>query len=110
KEAGFHLLRPVLKLADGTMLVGDYTEGYAVDWRESEFAVGGVRWRAMDAEKGVEATDGKVRENVDLTKVDEIGFTDLTFGSGHGAGGSTRVDWIEVYGNPVKRAGATSNN
>src|SRR5512140_3056817 len=26
KEAGFHLLRPVVKLADGTMLVGDHTE------------------------------------------------------------------------------------
>jgi len=45
---------------------------------------------------------------VDLSKVDEIGFTDLALGSGHGAGGSTRVDWIEVYGNPVKRAGSTN--
>jgi len=42
KEAGFHMLRPVLKLADGTMLVGDYVETYSVDWRETEFPIANV--------------------------------------------------------------------
>jgi hypothetical protein len=35
--------------------------------------------------------------------VDEIGFTDMMQGSGHGSGGWSRIDWIEVYGAPVKR-------
>ena len=26
----------------------------------------------------------------------------------YGAGGSTRLDWIEVYGSPVKRTGSTN--
>ena len=103
KMAGFHLLRPVIKLADGTMLVGDYTEQYASDWHESEFALADVRWRGLDPEHAVEATDGRWRPTPDLTKVDEIGFTDLSAGTGHGAGGSARVDYIEVYGVPVKR-------
>src|SRR5215471_21149130 len=39
----------------------------------------------------------------DLSKVDEIGFVDLTPGSGHGLGGFSDVGWIEVYGKPIKR-------
>ena len=41
---------------------------------------------------------------VDLSKVDEIGFTDLSRGAGHGQGGNSGIDWMEVYGNPVKRS------
>jgi hypothetical protein len=38
--------------------------------------------------------------------VDEIGFTDLMGGSGHGQDGWSRIDRIEVYGVAVKRDGA----
>ena len=103
KIAGFHLLRPVIKLADGTMLVGDYTERYASDWHESEFSLADVRWRGLDPDHAVEASDGRWRPAPDLSKVDEIGFTDLSAGTGHGTGGFTRLDYIEVYGFPVKR-------
>jgi hypothetical protein len=106
KQAGFHLLRPILKLGDGTWLVGDHTDGYTIDWRETEMAAGDIRWRRFDPEHVTEASDGRWVESPDLSKVDEIGFTDLTIGSGHGAGGSSRIDWIEVYGNPVVRASA----
>jgi hypothetical protein len=41
-------------------------------------------------------------ENPNLSRVEEIGFTELMRGGGHGASGS-RVDWIEVYGKPVPR-------
>jgi len=51
----------------------------------------------------VETIDGVWKSNVDLSKVDEVGFTDLMRGSGGGPGGGTRVDWIEVYGSPVPR-------
>jgi hypothetical protein len=109
KEAGFHLLRPVVKLSDGTYLIGNHTEGYTADWYETEFPLADVRWRKMDPKQATEAADGKWIDNPDLSKVDEVGFTDLAVGSGHGAGGSTRVDWIEVYGNPVPRSGALSS-
>ena len=105
KEAGFHLLRPVVKLADGTFLVGDHTEGYSQDWLETEFSLADVRWRGLDIERGVvETIDGLWKNNVDLSKVDEVGFTDLMRGSGGGPGGGTRVDWMEVYGSAWERA------
>jgi hypothetical protein len=54
--------------------------------------------------------------NPDLSKVDEIGFTDLMPGSpdnhGHGAASTSRVDWIEIYAPkvPRSRAAQTNNN
>jgi len=104
KMAGFHLLRPVLKLADGTFLIGDHVEGYTSDWIITEFALSDVRWRGLDIGRGVvETIDGQWKKDPDLSRVDEVGFSDLMRGSGGGPGGGTRVDWIEVYGNPLPR-------
>src|ERR1700682_43125 len=109
KMAGFHLLRPVLKLADGTFLVGDHAEAYAGDWLVTEFTLADVRGRGLDIGRGVvETIDGQWKRDPDLSRVDEVGFTDLMRGSGGGPGGGTRVDWIEVYGNPVARRAAQS--
>jgi hypothetical protein len=109
QQTGFHELRPILKLANGTWLVGDYAEGWTPDWRESEFWPAWIRWRRLDINNVLEAPTGTPYENgrwelnPDLSKVDEIGFTDLMAGSGHGQGGWSRIDWIEVYGSPIKR-------
>lgn len=103
KQTGFHQLRLMLKLADGTMLVSDYYEGASTDWRESEVAVQDIRWRRLDTKV---MNDGPWVDKPDLSHVDEIGWTDLAAGSGHGSGGqvgSSRIDWIEVHGMPVKR-------
>lgn len=107
KEGGFHFLRPILKLADGTWLVGDHGSGYSTDWMETEIGILDVRWRNLNIENVTEAPDGKWVDNPDLSKVDEIGFTDLMRGSGHGQGGGSRVDWIEVYGKAVPRGAST---
>jgi hypothetical protein len=70
-----------------------------------------IRWRNLVIDNVVEASDGYWVDYPDLTKVDEIGFTDLMRGSGHGSGGGSRVDWIEVTGKPVPRvASATKSN
>jgi hypothetical protein len=99
KQSGFRELRLILKLADGNWLVSDHAEGPSVDWCENEFSIAGVRWRRLDIKKVVE---GPWVENPDLSRVDEIGFTDLAVGGETPA--SSRVDWIEVYGQPVKRS------
>jgi hypothetical protein len=101
KVSGFHQVHPILKLADGTWLVGDHADGSTVDWHENEFSIADVRWRKLNIAKVV--TTGDWVNNPDLSKVDEIGFTDLLPGSGHGLGGWSDVAKIEVYGKPVKR-------
>jgi hypothetical protein len=67
-------LRLTLKLANGMWLVSDYAEGPTVDWDESEFAIAGIRWRRMNIETIVE---GAWVEKPDLSRVDEIGWTEL---------------------------------
>lgn len=101
KVSGFHQVHPVLRLADGTMLVGDHVDGSVGDWLQSEFLISDVRWLRLDPEKLV--TKGTIVAKPDLSKVDEIGFTSLIPGSGHGQGGWIDVAAIEVYGKPVKR-------
>jgi hypothetical protein len=110
KQTGFHMLRPIIKLSDGTWLVGEYAEGPSVDWRETEFSFADVRWHYLNIDKVVTTKTSDWVANPDLGKVDEVGFTDLMPGAaadrGHGTSGASRVDWIEVYGKAVPRASA----
>lgn len=108
KTSGFHKVHPVLKLADGTWLVGDYGAGVVSDWHNNEFSVSDIHWIKLDINKVV--TRGMMLPKVDLSKVDEVGFTDLYPGSGHGQGGWVDVAGIEVYGKPVSRSGATQTS
>jgi hypothetical protein len=101
RTSGFHQVRPVVKLADGTWLVGDRTTGPAVDFDEADVSIADVRWLKLDIERVVPI--GNWVEHPDLRKVDEVGFADLMPGSGHGPGGYVNVARIEVYGTPVKR-------
>ena len=105
RVSGFHVVRPIVKLADGNWFVGDYGEGApsanSTLFLESEFAVSQVRWLPLDMARVV--TVGQSYAHPDLSKVDEIGFADLTPGSGHGWGGFVNVGRIEVYGRSVAR-------
>jgi hypothetical protein len=105
RVSGFHVVRPVLKLADGTWLVGDYAEGaHATNsefFLESEFPIAPIRWLALDMGRIV--TRGKWVPTPNLSKVDEVGFADLLPSSGHGWGGFVNLGMIEVHGTPVKR-------
>ncbi|MCZ2156491.1 MAG: hypothetical protein LC114_21735, partial [Bryobacterales bacterium] len=101
KQQGLHWLRIVLKLADGTWLVSDAADGPSSDWRIKEFVLADVHWFRLDI------NDILVLAPVpkpDLTRVDEIGFTDLMRGGDTPS--SSRLDWIEVYGYPVPRPAA----
>ena len=93
KQAGFRQLRIVLKLAGGTWLVSDQSDGPSADWRVREFNIADIRWRKLDIETIIESGWA---DKPDLTHVEEIGFTDLMRGGGTPA--CSRVDWIEIYG------------
>jgi hypothetical protein len=105
RTSGFHVVRPVLKLADGSFVVGDAADGgqsaNSQLFVASEVAIANVRWLSLDIARVVTRGDKWVQP--DLSKVDEVGFADLYPGSGHGWGGFVNVAGIEVYGTPVKR-------
>jgi hypothetical protein len=110
KTSGFHVVRPVIKLADGSMYVGDLASQNPAMMLVSEFPVGTVRWVKLDPMRVVTlATPGgafnQIWASPDLSKVDEVGFADLIPGSGHGTGGWVHVGSLEVYGKPVPRTG-----
>jgi hypothetical protein len=101
RTSGFHAIRPVVKLADGTLLAGDFADANTYDYRIVDFHLAQVRWLVLDP--ATLTTKGTLLPEVDLSKVDEVGFVDLTPGSGHGFGGFSNVGWIEVYGTAVPR-------
>jgi hypothetical protein len=101
KMSGYHEVRPIVKLASGTWLIGDHADNNNVDWLTNEFSFSGMRWLTLDINRVV--TTGNWVSNPDLTKIDEIGFADLMAGSGHGPGGWADVATIEVYGKTVPR-------
>jgi hypothetical protein len=113
KTSGFHVVRPVVKLADGSMFVGDHTSESVAMMIVSEFPVATVRWVKLDPTRVVTLGSPGLPANQiwvtpDLSRVDEVGFADLMPGSGHGTGGWVHVGSLEVYGKSVPRAAATA--
>jgi hypothetical protein len=60
-----------------------------------------MHWIKMDPMRVV--TVGAPLEKVDLSKVDEFGWSDFMASSGHGQGGWSDVGKIELYGKAVPR-------
>ncbi len=98
KQVGLRQLRVAIKLADGNWLISDQFDGPSKDWRIKEFNLQDITWHKLDVER---ITETGVANNPDLSNVEEIGFTDLMPGGKSAA--CSRLDWIEVYGKPVKR-------
>ena len=98
KQGGMRSLHIVLKLADGTWLVSVQGDGMSGDWRISEFNFMDLEWYRLNIKSVIET---KPVKDPDLSRVDEIGFTDLMTGGASDA--CSRLDWIEVYGKPVPR-------
>jgi hypothetical protein len=111
RTENLHALHPVVKLADGTLLVGSQrfespqrrmigSKGFTGNFVVSEVTFDDQRWFELDPEKVVVKLEVN---NPDLSRVDEIGYVDLMPGGGHGTAGCTNVSWIEVYATPRKR-------
>ncbi|NQU53641.1 MAG: hypothetical protein HQ522_13990 [Bacteroidetes bacterium] len=98
KQVGLRELRITLKLADGNWLVSDQFAGPSKDWRIWEFNVKDVIWHNLDVNR---ITEVGIAKNPDLSNVEEIGFTDLM--PGGKSASCSRLDWIEVYGETIKR-------
>jgi len=98
-QAGFRQLRLLVMLSDGSWLVSDEYIGPSAGWRVQEILMTDIRWRKINMER---IAEGKWIDDADLSNVVQIGFTDLMAG-GH-SGASSRVDWLEVYAKPAKKA------
>ena len=113
--SGFHRVRPIIKLVDGSLLIGDQAEGSVADYHQYTISFSEVRWLRLDPVRGV--TLGTWVENPDLSRVDEVGYFDVIPGSGaHTAeglpvekqppppvGGWIAVTKFELWGAPVTR-------
>ena len=51
KTSGFHVARPVVKLADGTMLVGETAAASVPMLMQSEVPLGSIRWIKLDPKR-----------------------------------------------------------
>ena len=115
KMSGFHQVRPIVKLADGTLLIGDQAEGSTADYHQYDLSFSDCRWLRLDPVRGV--TLGGSWVTPDLSRVEEVGVFDVIPGSGAWpadglpvekqpappAGGWIAVSAFELWGQPVKR-------
>ena len=104
KQSGFRKLHIILKLEDGTWLVSRQGDGASGDWRIKEFNIPDLEWYILDIHS---ITERKKVPNPDLSKVTEVGFTDLMPGGMSDA--CSRLDWIEVYAYLVRPRQALTN-
>lgn len=113
--SGFHRVRPLVRLADGTLLIGDQAEGSTADYHRYDISFSDCRWLRLHPTRGV--TLGGNWVEADLSRVDEVGVFDIVPGSGEWsvagapvekqpappAGGWIAVSTFEVWGQRVPR-------
>ncbi len=95
-----HLLHPVVKLADGRLIVGDRGITTHGEFLTVEVAFSGMRWYALDPVKVVVLTEVT---NPNLRMVDEVGLAMLSPGGGHGIAGSANLSTVELFAYPMPR-------
>jgi hypothetical protein len=95
-----HTLNPVVRLADGRLIVSDRTITTGGEFLSVEIAFTNMRWYALDPAKVVVGTEVR---GPDLAKVDEVGLAMLSPGGGHGIAGSANLSNVELFAYPVRR-------
>jgi len=95
-----HTLHPVVKLADGRLIVGDREITTHGEFLSVEIAFTGMRWYALDPEKVVVRTEVM---NPSLRMVDEVGMAMLIPGGGHGIAGSANLSNVELFAYSMPR-------
>ena len=113
--SGFHRVRPIVKLADGTLLIGDQAEGSTADYHRYDISFADCRWLRLDPVRGV--TLGATWVQPDLSRVEEVGVFDIIPGSGEWtlaggpvekqppppAGGWIAISSLELWGQAISR-------
>ena len=95
-----HTLYPAVKLADGSLLVGNRAINTADEFYAVEVSFMGMRWYKLDPVKVIVGTEV---EKPDLRRVDEVGLVTLQPGGGHGIAGSANFSGVELFATAVPR-------
>jgi hypothetical protein len=95
-----HRLHPVVRLADGTLLVGSQTIDTGGAFLATEVAFDNQQWFLLD--EGEVSVSNAVADP-DLSRVDEVGFANLSPSGGHGDSGWANISTVEVYAAAVPR-------
>jgi hypothetical protein len=95
-----HRLHPVVRLADGTLLVGSQVIDTQGAFLAAEVAFDNQQWFALDPG---EVSVGNTVADPDLSRVDEVGFANLSPSGGHGNSGWANISTVEVYAAAVPR-------
>ena len=94
-----HTLHPVVKLADGRLIVGDRQITTHGEFLSVEIAFTGMRWY-------IGSREGRRAHRVvnpNLRMVDEVGLAMLIPGGGHGIAGSANLSNVELFAYPMPR-------
>ena len=95
-----HQLHPVVKLADGRLIVGDRGITTHGEFVTIEVAFSGMRWYTLDPARVVVLTEVT---RPDLSRVDEVGLATLSPGGGHGVTASANFSTVDLFAYPVPR-------
>jgi hypothetical protein len=95
-----HLLYPVVRLADGRLIIGDRAINTFGEYLTVEIAFSNMRWYGLDAQRVVVLTEVP---NPNLRRVDEVGLATLAPGGGHGIAASANLSHVDVFAYPVPR-------
>lgn len=105
RNSGLRELHIIIQSASGNWFVSDLAVGPSSVWQEYDFIIKDIKWSLLNINT---VTPGNTVDNPELhygahwlNLIDKIGFTDLMNGGLSAA--CSRVDWIEVYANSVKR-------
>jgi len=88
RTSGFHQIRPMVKLADGTTLVGNFADENDYDYRLVDFHLATVRWLVLDT--ATLTTKGTLLPTVDLGQSNYV----ISFGA----------DFLGTWNSPVAQA------
>lgn len=100
RTQSLHVVYPIVKLADGTLIAGN--RGFSTDgeYLSVEVPFTGLKWFKVDPVKVTTTVEVK---NPDFSRVDEVGFVDLAPSGGHGNAGWANISHVELYAKPVPR-------
>jgi hypothetical protein len=109
RQSGDHSMRIILRTLGGSWLVSEAVDPATPDWQITTHIFSNLSWKTLDADRidfinavdfpepnGIDDANAVELPEPDLTKIVEVGFTDMKAGAGSPQ--SSRVDWMEVWG------------